>query len=564
MVEAKPGTFASAVRHKSPLKAPVMVALDAGILGAVPPHPDLGDQTSTRAGAVYRAARKPPSAVKDVRERFRKFVMRWLFKHLRPLTDEPTFDSWLEECPYTLTRKAQLRKEWEACEASGGIWSKRAYTACKCFAKAENYAEYKYQRGINSRHDSYKCYSGPFFKAIERVLFALPYFIKKVPVRDRPQYILDNVAAPGSRYMATDYTAFESLFTKSLMEDCEMLLYWYMTKELASGRKWFRTIHTVQTGTNMLKYKHFWMKVEATRMSGEMCTSLGNSFTNLMAALFILELTGTPDAKGVVEGDDGLFRVRGRMPTKEDFATLGLNIKIEEHNNVEEASFCGLIFDELDRANVTDPRDVLANFGWTTAKYLHASAKTRKMLLRAKSLSLLYQYPGCPIVQAAALYGLRHTEDVDNKAAIRRAMRNANQYEIGMYLEMLKAKFYSVDIGMGTRLLVERRYNITVAEQLAIEASFVTAPLGWHKCQLNYHWSWMDYWNKYVDRSEVQFGKIIKFVDRSGPLHEDWKVPPNAVVGLDDTWEVPPDEPVGEESFERRAHRLLRQAALAA
>lgn len=331
---------------------------------------------------------------------------------MTPLSEVPTFGDWLDDTPYTESRKAQLEVANDECLANGGIWSDPKYTAVKSFMKDETYTDYKYPRAINSRHDAFKCACAPFFKAIEKELFKLPFFIKKVPVRDRPAYILERLYAPGAKYIATDYTAFESLFTKELMMDCEFILYEYMTANLAEGRTWFAMIRKVLGGINRLAFKHFILELVATRMSGEMCTSLGNSFCNLMAALFILAECGTRNAVGVVEGDDGLFRVDKRVPTIQDFADLGLNIKIELHDDVATASFCGLIFDRDDLANVTDPREVLASFGWTSAKYLRASDRTHKMLLRAKALSLLYQYPGCPILQPLALWAMRHTDDI--------------------------------------------------------------------------------------------------------------------------------------------------------
>lgn len=39
---------------------------------------------------------------------------------------------------------------------------------------------------INSRSDAFKAFSGPFFKAIEKVVYEMPEFIKHTPVPDRP------------------------------------------------------------------------------------------------------------------------------------------------------------------------------------------------------------------------------------------------------------------------------------------------------------------------------------------------------------------------------------------
>jgi len=549
MVDVKGGTFISAVRDVNLLKGPVKVSLGPRWVGpdgtgrSLPkanPH----DQRNVWLGSLYRFARKPPVPCQTQMKQLRRFTADWLNKYLPPLTEVMTFEEWLEEAPYPQSRKEQLRAAWDECQLNGGPLSKAAYTRVKSFQKDEVYVDWKYPRAINSRHDVFKCASAPFFKAIEKVLFARPEFIKKVPVRDRPSFILDRLYKPGCKYMATDYTAFESLFTEELMMTLEMQLYKHMTQHLPEGREWYQLIESVLTGTNHIRFKHFIMKVVATRMSGEMCTSLGNSFANLMLALYVLDQNGTKDALGVVEGDDGLFRVDGTMPTKEDFEKLGLLIKIEEHDDVATASFCGLIFDRHDLANITDPKEVLADYGWTSNKYLRASDKTHKYLLRAKSLSLLYQYCGMPIVQALALYGLRHTHGLSNMKSIRTAMKNTNQYEVGIYLEMMTAKLYPTTIGHNTRMLVESKYGVTVQQQIDIERYLSTADFGPLVIDLDAPRSWIEYDRAYVTRA-------VQLADGTYSYWEPWhlpkirqcEAPPNMEPDDRGGYRAPPDPP---------------------
>ena len=140
-----------------------------------------------------------------------------------------------------------------------------------------------------------------------------------------------------------------------------------------------------------------------------MNTSLGNGFSNLMFMAFVCEKLGL-NCNGVVEGDDGLFAFNGNTPSASDFTKYGFNIKLDVHSEISTASFCGNVFDPEDRQIMTCPYDVLSTFGWTTNKYAKSSDKTLKALLRSKSLSLAYQYPGCPILSSLAQYGLRVTK----------------------------------------------------------------------------------------------------------------------------------------------------------
>jgi len=143
-------------------------------------------------------------------------------------------------------------------------------------------------------------------------------------------------------------------------------------------------------------------------MSGDMCTSLGNGFTNMMLALFIAkEKHG--HLEGVVEGDDGLFSSSVEL-TKEDYAELGFSIKIESISDPCRASFCGMIFADSGEI-IRDPVRFLSTFGWTTS-FITAGSCIMDQLLRAKALSAVYETPQCPIVGALARFALSRTRGV--------------------------------------------------------------------------------------------------------------------------------------------------------
>jgi len=338
----------------------------------------------------------------------------------------------------------------------------------KTFVKDEFYSEFKHPRMINSRDDLYKIAVGPIFKLIEKEVFSLDWFIKKIPINQRPDYIYQRVYRAQQKYIATDYTAYESHFTKEIMEACEFELYRYMVDLLPEKHQFMQLLSALKS-KNLICGNFFNYTVDATRMSGEMNTSLGNGFSNLMFMLFACSEVGAFNVTGVVEGDDGLFVMDGPRPTSETFKNMGLTIKLEVCESISTASFCGLIFDEEDLINISNPIEDLQTFGWSDKKYSNAGSNKLKGLLRSKSLSMLYQYQNAPIYQALARYGIRMTEGV-------RAISSShyNTYERDVIQEAYC--FYNKHshiahkaVPIRTRLLMEREFGISVETQLRIE-----------------------------------------------------------------------------------------------
>ncbi len=465
-------------RRNDPASRPVVAAsLGCHLEGVCLPHVDPNDIETTRAGVEKRFGTKAPDPDLLLMAEFRQFVIKFCKDHLKPLPpdSDTTVESWLANTSYTQRRKEELLKKWELLGNPDRIFDKK-YTECKSFVKDEFYPDFKHARAINSRTDEFKCAVGPIFKLIEKKVFALDYFIKKIPVSERPKYIMDMLARAGYEYDAADYTSFESLFTAPLMEACEMELYDYMTQELPEHEYFMKACRTVLAGENVCVFKDLTARVEAVRMSGEMCTSLGNGFSNLMFCLFLNHKYGDtrdePYSKAVViEGDDSLASRTGVGLEPHHFAKLGLIIKMEHHLQVSEASFCGLVFDEDDLVNVTNPLEVLATTGWCTSQYARSTANKKRALLRCKALSIAHQYPGCPILSSFAQYLLRVTRGQD----VRHMVANwRNTYEREQLIDALRdeKKIKHISPPINTRLLVERLYSIPVERQMILERYF--------------------------------------------------------------------------------------------
>jgi len=451
-------------------RKPVAVSLGCHVKGVALPHVDPGDARTMLDGVRKRFACQMPGRNKELLDELREFVKRKIPKMFKPLspTSDVSVETWLESTKYPLWRKKQLIDCWKRAQDPNDP----KYSEVKSFIKDETYVDWKHARGINSRDDVKKCQIGPIFRLIEKEVFKLPNFIKKVPVRDRPQYLIDRHYKPGLRYAGTDFSQFEAHFDRELMEAIEFQLYEYMVSELPAGPEWMRIVREVISGVNKCVYKFFTLFIEARRMSGEMNTSLGNGFANLMLLLFMFHKMGE-EVDPTVEGDDGITGFSGKVPDKNLISDLGLCLKMDVYEELTHASFCGMVFDFKARNIITNPSTELAAFGWTTSQYAKSSVNRHKALLRAKAFSMAYQYPGCPILWKLAQYGLRVTEGLKAKPS------RMNEYEREQFLEMISfvndnklkglPEIPIIEPSIATRQLVEKLYGITIDAQLRIE-----------------------------------------------------------------------------------------------
>lgn len=354
------------------------------------------------------------------------------------------------------------------------------------FVKLESYDQYKYARWINSRGDRFKAWAGPLFKSIEMVVYQDRHFIKHVPIPDRPE-LVKGLIKGSLRYFNTDFTAFEKHFVEEIQENIEFVLYDELLKSKISGAD-LRYLHKVLTGENHLKMRLGAIaNLKARRMSGEMCTSLGNGFTNLMLALFIAsKKNGHID--GFVEGDDGIFACDFEM-TKEDYVQLGFEIKIIELASPCEASFCGMVFSESGEI-IKSPLRVLESFGWTHS-FIDASEKIMLELLRAKSLSLVYEVPQCPILGALGREALKRTRGVVPRFV-------PDGYHTFEHVPKDEKGFAKFDPKPDTRVLFEKVYHIGVSEQLYLESLIQSNDLQGCFDALRFHCDIYDYAARYV------------------------------------------------------------------
>lgn len=370
-------------------------------------------------------------------------------------------EAWLAQTNYPEGRKAQLRTAAERVRGKS-----TPNVTVKSFVKDEMYTDVKHSRGIFSRNDQFKVIVGPVFKLIEHALFMGPktskYFIKKVPAPERAAFVQQRLAGKATQTMATDYTAFESHFVEKLMNACEFQLYDYMTQNLNCPG--FKNFSKVIKGMNRIQFRNFTLSVKATRMSGEMNTSLGNSFANLMVFLYLQRNNKNVDC--LIEGDDCLGIFDGECPTDDDYKALGLTVKIERPKSVNLASFCGQVF-ASDLTTLVDPIKFLIKFNWAGGLYKDSNKKTLNELARAKAMSALSSYPACPIVTSFCKYVMRTSGQYWKIDA------SKSNWEQNRLKQLLREfKLPELEVSEEARLVVAELWGVTIPQQLHLEAVF--------------------------------------------------------------------------------------------
>jgi hypothetical protein len=477
-------------------RRPARMSLGCHVVGAALPVPDLNHGPSQLAGCVKRVATHMPVGNRATFRRFFKWVKSYVRKNWKFLQfereEEFHFDEWLRNAPYSQARKDQLQKAYDHGTVN------QVNELVKAFAKDEPYMEYKHLRGIYSRSDDYKVRVGPFFKKFGDRLFSHPDFIKKIPMSKRAQALKDRLV--GDHVFCTDFSQYEATFVRRLMKVQNWIYSFSLERHPLHNH--FMDLFSVLEGTNRIIFKTFDIEVQAKRMSGEMDTSCSNGMMNDLITRFNLHEAGNrqEEIQCYFEGDDGIITCK-YLPTAAQYTALGANIKIETPESLATASFCGMLFHPDVMHMVKDPRKALLSFGWTSVQYLQTKQQVLNKLLKAKSLSLLHEVPGCPILRSLALYGNRVSGTYSKQEMIDFVSKQTRrQYDREYFLEQLNDEddIFSYEIHPKTRALFEQLFDIPVSKQIEIEKYLdglnELQPL---EIDLQFHRHHYDYFSRY-------------------------------------------------------------------
>lgn len=523
----KPSTLAQGavlgVEHPTvfPDRAVVKVSLGPHLVGASLPTPDFNDYLSNSMGAAHRFLRATPDPDPATLRLFRKFVRAYVRAHFDPIcaSDFSSVDEWLASTTYSMSRKEELIKAYnEFLDSPCPKTIMRAARVLSSHVKRESYPSYKFPRMINPRSDAVKVVLGPVTKDMERVVYGLVDdglmpFIKHVPVRDRSRVICDALMSPGACYVGTDHTSFEAHIKPAVASACEMQLYSRLLSEHPARAALLQLMRVMLTGRNTSHFRGFTTSCLGVRMSGDMWTSLGNGFTNLMIMKFVCFQKGC-HARGFVEGDDGIFAVTGPVPQPADFALVGMTVKMEVSSSPSDASFCGIVCDIDRKENVIDPIELLMSFGWSLSNDALCSTRLHRPFLVAKALSTLHEGPCSPVARELALMVLRCCPgvpprwDPSDEYWGRQVMQSRYGSD-GVSLDVCHKS-----VTMAERIVCESVYGLPIDAQLMIESKLRAmtslGPLDFPECLPYVHRDCLDYARTYSTFVRIRSGKATR------------------------------------------------------
>jgi hypothetical protein len=461
------------IHNKSPVPwTPMSIRLPWYISNHVMPRADSRDPLTIVAAVKKRIVNPLPIEMDyDAIAELGQFAREWMRNNLTPLPydTDVSVEGWLAEARYPLWRKEELASLMP-------VYLTKQDFVCKSFIKDEAYSELKFGRTINPRSDKFKVFTGPIFHRIEKELFKLPCFVKYVPVSKRSEYVINRIFSPAANYFATDYTSFESSFTPAYLREVELPFYEYMTQNVRGQADWNEAVSHLGMQQKLI-FKHVTATTQGTRMSGDMCTSLGNGFANMILMLFAAHKLNLGETYACFEGDDGIGRfASGRLPDPDFFLKLGFRVKLITLTDPSQASFCGILADIESKQQITDIREALVEFGWAKKAYVGAKNKTLLALLRAKALSFKCLYPGCPILSFVARRIVHLTREIDHRVVLNH--RATDWWERMALTESFLTDIIFEEPTRRTRLLVEETQGISVELQLEIEARVMEMQLG--------------------------------------------------------------------------------------
>lgn len=399
-----------------------------------------------------------------------------------PLVSVYTVRQWLEVTTYPKHRKDELMK---IAQVISGVddptyeqylsrFNIDKYTSCKSFIKNEIYGKFKFPRTINSRLDPFKIAMGPFVHAVSDEVYKSTYMIKNIPIRDVMKHV-SKVLGPCSRYGCSDYSSFEASIKPEMYFNTEYQLYKRMSKRLPMCAKIMYLCGILG------KKNHLQSKLGSAdvfgRMSGEMSTSLGNTFINhVLLCCMAREVGLSSTFRCVCEGDDSVYTDPEQRITPQIAALYGVKMTQENHSRLSECGFCQMYCDveNHDYEVVRDFYPILLKFGWSLSR-LRNSLTAQKGLLRAKVLSLCCELPGCPVIRSFASSLLKCTrgvraiyEDPDEWWIRNIMMDDYGTSELPEEVSLRMSK----PIPLSRRQLYDRLFHISPDQQIELECYF--------------------------------------------------------------------------------------------
>lgn len=452
----------------------VKTSLGVHVVGCTLPRPDLCDPDSVVDGAKKRFCHQGPTpdpAILEKLYKYNKLIIKERFVPL-PADADVSVETWLSNSNYPEWRKDEIRQaERNLPELLESKKGRQKIMAVKSFIKLEDYPVFKYPRPINSRSDEFKVLVGPAMKLVEKMVFDHYSFIKKQPRDQWPSFIETTLGVDAVYKYVSDYTSYEALIEPFLMKiELDLYEYFLMTN-FPEIYKWIAKIAKL----NKCSFRYVLIIVLGKRMSGDMVTSLGNGWDTHVCVSFIVFMQYGVHPIILQEGDDTIFLSPGPIvPAR--FEELGLEVKLDRVSRIGIAQFCQLLYDVDSLRVVRDPIKYLVGFGWGGPDVCN-SKKKHLLLLQAKALSALSQYPGHPIIQSMAGWVMRCSGGLDADVLMDFVIRERSfdSYSRQVYMSAVSNVDWRrllKEVHPSSRTLVEELYGVPAPSQIQIENWF--------------------------------------------------------------------------------------------
>lgn len=264
------------------------------------------------------------------------------------------------------------------------------------FIKAEGYpGKTKPPRLICNPQEGEKLLMMMAFWPIMHAMFATKYCTKLIPEHKRPRVITERLGQ--GTYFVADYTSFECVPNKQLMQSGEHRV----LKQLVAPCYHF-LFERIENGGKLYSRQDVVMRTPAVQYSGRYTTSLSNTIRNKLLMDTVSRKLGV-SYRGVFEGDDSLTSWDDNVSVdmiQYNLGLIGVTAEISKINDIGKAGYCSMYWD-AEYNVIAEPTKVCATFPFTNSS-LGANAANIGPLLSAKSMSLAYRAPGCPILNTIA------------------------------------------------------------------------------------------------------------------------------------------------------------------
>jgi hypothetical protein len=471
-------------------RKPMGVKHWVGLNGVTRPMIDRDDYVSAILGCIHRVSPDMPRITQERHKELGEFCDRIFPQFFSPLDwDELlTYEEYLDHVRPTKGERyvADLRRYHY--ERIGDFLKAKNGRTCSSFIKDEAYDEWKNARSIQgvskqSLQFDTVSYFNRVIKSIEKQVYGkMEGTIKGLTPHERADLIFEF----GDYFTKNtdDYKSYEASFSYEVFSSIQFRFYRYMLSKFPP--KTSKAIIDLISNENTMVFKYFTYKVRCRRMSGDPDTALGNVVDNWVDTLFLLWKNGIDPSRATemifVEGDDKTMCLDGALVDAEmsntHFRESGKRSKAKSGLTHEENDMCQLVTSTREtekgkKVLLTDVWKVLAQYAVINVKYARAGRKVFNSLLRAKALSLLYLYRGCPVVHVLALKLLYVTRDVN--------VRDNHWDSIASYkLDIQEVKkmnwrdFAGMEITMEDRIALEISKDCPVAMQVKMEEIITT------------------------------------------------------------------------------------------